>query len=153
MNFGLNKPNAEPSNEQGSFDSAKLYLWVKALEGKVNNLLRETDLLKNDLIRKNNDIKKELKTYGEDLTQFRREQVKMNEKMDLMIKEIKQTAGIEEVMTLKKYIDLWNPLNFVTQRDLDRAIQNKIEELNIHTNKKPEVKEEKENNKKDERLW
>jgi hypothetical protein len=46
--------------------------------------------------------------------------------MDLVVRELKRTAGIEEVQTLKKYVEFWNPMNFVTQRDLDKAIESKL---------------------------
>ena len=32
----------------------------------------------------------------------------------------------EEVETLKKYLELWSPMNFVTQRDLERLVENKL---------------------------
>ena len=118
-----------PPVESG-FDNAKLYLWVKGLEGKVNNLLRETDLLKNDFIRKNNQMRKDMKSLSEDVIDMKHAQEKTLQKMDLIIKELKKTAGIEEVMTLRKYVDFWNPINFVTQRDLDRAIETKLNEKN-----------------------
>ncbi|PIZ51879.1 hypothetical protein COY27_02230 [Candidatus Woesearchaeota archaeon CG_4_10_14_0_2_um_filter_33_13] len=112
--------------EQNDLDSAKLYLWVKSLEGKVNNLTREFDSVKNDFIKKNNEIRKEVKTLNDDLIEFKHQHEKTLEKMDLIIKELGQTAGIEELNTLKKYMDLWNPLNFVTQRDIERIIENKL---------------------------
>jgi len=39
---------------------------------------------------------------------------------------------------LKKYVEYWNPINFVTQRDLERAVQAKLAQmpLNSETNKK-----------------
>jgi regulator of replication initiation timing len=109
-----------------SFDSSKLYVWVKGLEMKVNNLLRELDLLKNDLIKKNNDLRKEVKTLNDELLEQKREQAKTLEKMDLIIKELKQTAGKEELMVIKKYLEYWNPINFVTQRDVERVIETKL---------------------------
>ncbi len=111
------------------FDPAKLYVWVKGLESKVNNLLREVDVLKNDFIRRANQLNKDFKTLSDDLMEIRHEQEKMNQKMILIINELKQTAGAEEVVTLKKYVEFWNPLNFVTQRDLEKAIENKLAEL------------------------
>ena len=71
-------------------------------------------------------MKRELKMMNEELLAIKSEQQKTGEKMDLIIKELKQTAGIEELMVLKKYVDLWNPMNFVTQRDLDRALNAKL---------------------------
>ena len=125
MDFNLGKKTPVPIQEQ-SFDQAKLYLWVKALEGKVNNLLREVDMIKNDFIRRTNDLKQDMKNTSADLLEFRHDHEKTIEKIDLIIKELKQTAGIEEVKTLKKYLELWSPMNFVTQRDLERMVEQKL---------------------------
>src|SRR3989338_10985257 len=103
------------------FDPAKLYVWVKGLESKVNNLLREVNVLKNDFIRRANQLNKDFKTLSDDQMEIRHEQEKMNQKMTLIINELKQTAGAEEVITLKKYVEFWNPLNFVTQKEIGRA--------------------------------
>lgn len=127
---------AQKPPEQPGFDSAKLFVWVKALEGKVNNLIRELDILKNDLIKKNNQMKKEVRASSEELMEMKHQQEKTAEKMDLIIKELKQTAGIEEMMTLKKYIEYWNPLNFVTQRDVERIVENKLNEKESKLGKK-----------------
>ncbi len=115
-----------PVTEPSGYDPAKLYMWIKSLESKVNNLVREMDLLKNSSIKKAEEMKRELKMMNEELLAIKSEQQKTGEKMDLIIKELKQTAGIEELMVLKKYVDLWNPMNFVTQRDLDRALNAKL---------------------------
>jgi len=114
------------ASEPMGMDPSKLYLWVKGLESKVNNLTRETDVLKNDSIRKTNDLRKDLKAVNDDLLELRREVEKVQEKMDLVIRELQKTAGREEVLVLKKYLELWNPLNFVSQKDLDRAIDAKL---------------------------
>lgn len=117
-------PEAPPGS---GFDNAKLYVWVKGLESKVNNLLREVDILKNDFINRANKLNKDFKMLNDDMTELRHEQQKMDQKMVLIIKELKQTAGMEEVMTLKKYVEFWNPLNFVTQKDLEKAVVSKLE--------------------------
>ena len=117
--------------EQGySSETAKLYVWLKGLEGKVNNLLREMDLIKNDFIKKQAQLRKEMKGLSDDLTEMKHTQEKMNQKMDLIVKELNTTAGVEDVQVLKKYIEYWNPLNFVTQRDVERIIEAKMAERN-----------------------
>ena len=120
--------NAPKTPAQTDFDSAKLYLWVKSLESKVNNLVREVNLLKNDFISKNNKLNKEVRTFSEDLISTRRELDSTLQKLDLIIKELKKTAGAEEVTVLKRYMEFWNPTNFVTQRDLERTVEAKLTE-------------------------
>ncbi|MBI2572294.1 hypothetical protein HYV86_00375 [Candidatus Woesearchaeota archaeon] len=112
--------------QQSSSDSAKLFTWVKGLEAKTNNLLRETSLLKSDSIKKVTDLRKEVKLLSDEFLEIKRTNDAISQKMDLIIKELKKTAGQEEVMVLRKYIDLWNPLTFVTQRDLERMVDAKL---------------------------
>ena len=114
--------------QQNAFDAAKFYLWLKGLESKCNNLVREVDILKNDFIKKNNDLRRDVKSLTAELLEAKREQERTLQKMDLIIKELKQTAGAEEVQTLRRYVELWNPLTFVTQRDLERLVDLKLQE-------------------------
>jgi len=121
---------ALPLPEESGFDTAKLYVWIKGVESKVNTLVREVDVLKNDYIKKHTDLKRDLKIFNEDVLTLKRAQEQAQQKIDLVIKELKQTAGVEEVAVLKKYVEFWNPLNFVTQKDFDRAVQAKLAALN-----------------------
>ncbi len=114
-------------------DNARLFTWVKGLEGKANNLVREVGLIKTDSLKKVNDLRKEVKVLSDELLEVKRAHDAMNQKLDLIIKELKRTAGQEEVMVLRKYIDLWNPLTFVTQRDLERMVDAKLAVRGIGT--------------------
>ncbi len=120
--------SAQTTSSEQPMDAAKMYTWLKALESKVNNLNRELSVLKEGLLKKNTDLKKDVKTLNDELLELRRSQESTLQKMDLMIKELKQTAGVEEVMVIKKYMEYWNPLNFVTQRDLQRAVDARWEQ-------------------------
>ncbi|MBT3297404.1 hypothetical protein HN385_00610 [archaeon] len=116
-------------NEPNSFDNAKLYTWLKALEIKINRLEREFNLVKDNLGKKGQESSKKVKSMEKDFVDAKHEVELSNTKIDMLIKEIKQTAGKEEVEVIKKYIEFWNPLNFVTQKDLERLFETKKEEM------------------------
>ncbi len=107
-------------------DPGRLYVWVKGLESKVNALLREVTVIKTDVMRKQSQLRTDVKAINDDLLELKREQETAMQKMDLMVKELKQTASSDDLQTMKKYMELWNPLTFVTQRDLERAIDARI---------------------------
>lgn len=125
-NISQNEKKEEKPGAAQGFDLSKIYVWLRGIESKVNNLRREFDIMKTDSSHKHEKLNKEFKTINADLMELKREQEKTGEKMDLIIKELKVTAGKEELMTLKKYIDLWNPMNFVTQRDVERVVEEKM---------------------------
>jgi seryl-tRNA synthetase len=124
----------QPAQTQNDFDSAKMFVWVKALESKINNLMREVNSMKNDSILKINNLRHDMKTLNEDVLDIKQSREEITSKMDLIIKELKKTAGIEEVTVLKKYMEFWNPINFVTQNDLERAIQAKLSHMTNQIN-------------------
>ncbi len=126
--------------DSGNFDTARLYVWIKGVESKVNTLVREVNLLKNDYAKKNGELKRELKVLNDNLLELKRTQDQAQQKMDLVIKELKQTAGIEDVAVLKKYVEYWNPINFVTQKDIDRVVNVKLAQtkaINTPANSSP----------------
>ncbi len=114
------------------YDANSLYIIVKGLENKVNNLLRQMEIFKNDYIKKNTDLKKEVKALADGLIELKQDHDATVQKMDMIIKELRQTAGIEEVSVLKRYVDLWNPMNFATQRDVERMVETKLAEAHSH---------------------
>ncbi len=127
-----------PPVQQG-FDQAKLYTWMKGLEIKVNSLVREVELIKSDVMRKIDTVKKEMTVFTDDLLELKREQAGFAQKMDLVVKELKQTAGKEEVAVIKKYLDFWSPLHFVTQQDVARLVEERLHDH--HHNKTKHTKE------------
>ncbi len=128
MAFGMGKkPETSPHEE--AFPVSKLYAWLKGLEVKINKLSREFDLVKNESLRKGAQSKKDLRHINQELLELREQQEKLSQKVDLIIKELKQTAGKEELDVIKKYLEFWNPLNFVTQNDLERLFEHKWQEF------------------------
>jgi predicted transcriptional regulator len=124
---GKSNRMAEPA-EAGSFDNSHLYLLIKSLESKVNNMVREVNLLKNDLSKRSKKMNDEMKHASEEMLELKREKEELAQKMDLMVKELKRTAGAEEVEVLRKYLEYWNPMHFATMKDVERAIEAKMGE-------------------------
>ena len=115
----------EPTQEQG-FDQAQMYVWMKGLESKLNNLIREVNVLKNDASKKQRVVSGDVKHLTEEFLELKRMQDNFQDKLGLVIQELKRTAGAEEVLAMKKYLDLWNPLHFATQRDVERMVEAKL---------------------------
>ncbi len=131
MDFGK-KPVAPVAKQE--FDSAKMFTWAKALESKINSLRREFDLVKNNSTRAAQDTKQNLRTLNTEFTDLQHKVAKIEEKIDLIVSELKRTAGKEELDVLKKYIEFWNPMEFVTHKDLDKVVEQKVRDM-VHTQK------------------
>ena len=127
--MGFIKPKPHEAVQQSSPEMVKLFTWVKSLETKINSLTREFELIKNEALRTQSHMRTEIKHVTDSVVEIKHAQEKVQQTVDLLIKEIKQTAGSSDVEVLKKYIEYWNPINFVTQKDLDRYFEVKMKEL------------------------
>ncbi len=110
-------------------DLRKLFSWVKSVESKVIILRRELEVIKNDSARRMREVDTEMRSAASEVTGLKRELAKTNEQMGLVIKELRLTAGKDELMTIKKYLELWNPIKFTSKEEVERMIEDKVEEL------------------------
>ncbi len=146
MDLGLTKKKPATPAPTQEFDAARFYTWVKAIESKLNGLRREFELLKNNTTKHNSEVKHDVITINQDFVDFKHSQEKIKENMDLIIKEIKRTAGKEELDVLKKYMEFWNPMHFVTEKDVERLIDQRLadrETSKIKTSDSSQSKESK----------
>jgi methyl-accepting chemotaxis protein len=96
---------------------------VRVLEERNNNLQRKTEVIEDNMINNRKDISEKIKKISEDVKQIKRDFEEVKESMNLLAKELQSKARKEDVDFVKKYIELWNPTDFVTNNELDKAVK------------------------------
>ncbi|MBI2655232.1 hypothetical protein HYX06_02295 [Candidatus Woesearchaeota archaeon] len=61
----------------------------------------------------------------------------IREKLILVIKELQFAARKDEVKVLEKYINLWNPIKFVSQNEIEAIINEVIDKRENDKTKQP----------------
>jgi len=116
---------------------------LRVLEERYSTLHRKTQVYEQNSLVKNKKFDTDIKAINEDLREFKREVTEMKDKMLMIVSELQSCAKREEVEILKKYLNLWEPLNFVTRNELkkilDDVVEDKLKELNDKDVKKFEV--------------
>ena len=62
------------------------------------------------------------------MTDLKKAVESMDEKLVTIIKELKHAAKIGDVEVLKKYIEIWQPLDFVTRDQVEKIVKDFIAE-------------------------
>jgi hypothetical protein len=119
---------------------------LRVLEERYTNLKKDAQLTEQGLLKTTKDMNREIQTIHSDLVDFRREFLDLKDKVKLIVKELKSCAKTDEVQTLQKYIDMWEPINFVTRNELDKMIQEAVlaemEDLNIRLQEERYIKDQ-----------
>ena len=128
MPFPGKKDKASKESEliDHSGDFIQLSRRIKVVEEGFSNLRRKM------LVNEQNDINRHKKTLVEEKTtlteinELKKEIENLNRIIKEVISELRNSAKKEDVDVLKKYIDMWNPINFVTEETVEKIIDEKL---------------------------
>lgn len=126
------KRNKEP--EKGADISSefnRLNSRLRLIEDTVENLRSKLQLTSENMLSNDKDIRGDIKVVTSDTDELKMELSDIKERIREMISAIKDYAKKEDVLTLKKYIDLWQPLNFVTRDEVEKLIKEIIGERKV----------------------
>ena len=68
----------------------------------------------------------EVKMIDSDIAELHNKLNLMEERMILIVKELKLTAKKEDVDVMKKYVELWNPMRFATKDQVEKMIEERL---------------------------
>ena len=101
---------------------------LRILESRYS-LMRDRMLIinqnMNDQYRKLNS---EIKLINDDLKEIKRDLNDLKEINRHVISELQTFARKDNLKVLEKYINFWNPLNFTTEEDVEKLIEEKLKE-------------------------
>ncbi|MBI4152997.1 hypothetical protein HY497_00605 [Candidatus Woesearchaeota archaeon] len=104
---------------------------IRVLEEKASNLNRKIELLESNVVKGNKKRNETLRAFDNDLLEMKRDLTSVKQKIDLIVRELKLTAGKDELNIVKRYLDLWNLARFVTRDEIEQIVEEKVSEGRI----------------------
>ena len=101
---------------------------VKILEDKYTNLRRKVQISEENFLTQQKKASDDLKVMQSDLLEVKRDIADVKDKIRLIVKELKLTAKAEDIRVVQKYLDLWEPVQFVTREEAKKMIERAVEE-------------------------
>ncbi len=108
---------------------------IRTLEERYNGVVRRIQLLEQNMLNSNKKTLSEIKALNSEIADIKKQIEEVNGKIELIAKEFQTLAKKEEVDVLKKYLNLWEPVNFVTQTEVEKIVKNLIEEAGAKNSK------------------
>ena len=99
---------------------------IRNLENKYNLLGERVLIINKNMIEEYRKIIKEIRIINTELGTIKRDIVKTSEVTKNVVKEMEHFAKKEQIQVLEKYIDLWNPLKFTTEQQVEQLIDEKM---------------------------
>lgn len=99
---------------------------LKMVEEAINNLRKQEQLNEQNTIAINKRVTDQLKEFQEEIRSIQHTVDKMKTDVQMIIAELQACAKSEDLTMLKKYINMLNPLHFVTQNEVENLIEEKV---------------------------
>ena len=101
---------------------------VRMLEERYENLRKKVQLLEENLLDAQKKLFAEIRTTTDDVLSFKEKMKDMQSKILMMINEIHLLAKKEDVEVMKKYVELWEPVKFVTRTQVEKIVHEMLDE-------------------------
>ncbi len=134
-----NLQNYNPGNPADMFPAkqehshAELHQYVndvssrlKVIEDRQQNLRRKNQLTEQNMLNMSKKLSVDIKALSEELHETKKELDEILEKLLLFMKEVDKCAKKEDVRMLEKYLEFWNPINFLTREDAEKLLQDSM---------------------------
>ncbi len=119
---------------------------LMVLEERYTNLRKKTQVTDQNMLSSNKKVMAEIQTVHEQMDERKKEIDDINDKMRIIVRELKECAKRQDVEVLQKYINIWEPVNFVTRDTVVKMVADQVEsqfkDLNIRLQQEDYIKEQ-----------
>lgn len=117
------EPEFTPQLKNLSADLSDLNRRIRTLEGRYTTLQTKTQITEQNMLTRHKQNTIEFKTINMDVNEIKKNISEIKDRILLLIKEIQECAKKQEVKVLEKYINLWEPVNFVTRHEFEEELK------------------------------
>ncbi len=95
---------------------------TRLLENKYSLMRDRVFMVNQNMIEEYKKLSQEMKGINKDLKEIKNDVFKIRDTLKQVINEMEFFARKENLKVLEKYINMWNPLSYVTQEELTQQL-------------------------------
>lgn len=99
---------------------------IKVLEERFRNVDRKTEVIEDNILSVNKRQNVEIRTLMARLLESQKELDMVKKRMVEMANDMHNFARKEAVDTLKKYVEYWEPIKFVTNKEVEELVKAQV---------------------------
>ena len=96
---------------------------LRILEERYTTLRRKGQLIDENFLDTERDLRAKVKKLDEEHNEVRRMLIDLDDKLDRFLEQAKKAAPREDVLVLKKYLEMWDPVQYLTREEANRLLE------------------------------
>ena len=99
---------------------------LRVLEERYTNVQTELKVTEENMIHRKKKLTTDIKTLTLEVSELKKEIGEIKDKVLVIVKELQDGARKSDFAVLKKYVEMWEPMNFVTHKEVEEIIDEKL---------------------------
>lgn len=95
-------------------------------EERYSELRKKSLVVEQNMLANNKKAMNEIKSLQTEISELRRSITAIEDKIITIIKELRLTARKEDIDVMKRYLDLWDPVKFITNDQVEKIVDEKL---------------------------
>ncbi|MBI2143504.1 hypothetical protein HYU20_04160 [Candidatus Woesearchaeota archaeon] len=128
--FGASKNKAQDVPLPSSFSRgiAEVERRLRALEERYSTIERRSQVTEENMLSSDRKIRADIKIINGEISEIKGQVADLTDKIKALIMELQGFAKVEDVDVIRKYLNLIEPLGFVTQNEVGRIVRQAVDE-------------------------
>ncbi|MGM5488354.1 MAG: hypothetical protein ACQESG_05380 [Nanobdellota archaeon] len=126
---GHDKAAPDPELKNLRHDFSSLSRRLRELEERTQNLRKKIQMADQNFMSQNKKNAQDLREDRAEISELKKFMNDLDNKLLLLIKELRMCARKEDVKELERYINIWEPINFVTRKEVEKIMHQHFEPL------------------------
>jgi len=98
---------------------------LRVLEERYSNIRKKTQMTDQSMLEFERDMRNEIRGLNQDLLDIKREFSEVKDSLLTITSEMKSSVKQNEFKVIEKYVDMWQPMNFVTREEFEKYLRDK----------------------------
>jgi hypothetical protein len=133
---GEKKGQNEISSEEILSEIRDLSRRIRVIEERYGSIRKSIQVNEQNVLAGSRKNSTEIKIISGDILEVKKNIREIGEELGQIIKELKTVVKKEEVKVLERYINLWQPMNYVTYTEMEKKIRSIVKEEILKAGKK-----------------
>jgi hypothetical protein len=103
---------------------------LRILEERYATLRNKSQVSEQGIISLEKEVRSDIKMLSGDVLELKRDINDIKDKLRLIGAELKNLVNKDEFRVMERYLDMWQPMNFVTRNELNKLLEQKEKEKN-----------------------
>ncbi len=130
---------AEPQLQAKIYDRlSDISARVKLVEDQLQTIRSHIEVVDNSVIEKHKALISEVRKIEDDLRSLRADVDKVNSLSERLVERLEAFATKEDVKVLERYVNMWQPMNYMTKQETENLIRNILKQSGVRIKEKKE---------------